>query len=325
MVVNVYTTSATTDNLSRHEMLLWVNDCLQSSYSKIEQLHDGAGYCLFTDLLFPGSIQLKKVKWNSRLELDWLANWKVVQLAWKQLGIDKSVPVDRLVKGKFQDNFEFLQWFKKFFDANYEGHEYNPVDARGGEPLPIGGDNKSGSTNASSTTRQPLKTPLGSSKAISGMRTSSNYSVNSNASTNKKPISTTTTPKVQPAKGIPRGTVSHNDSSDVSKKSQPQQQAPKIVGVEPAIHNQVVQELEEIRRQLIESEEVLGCMEKERDFYFSKLRDLEIICQDNEASGQIEVKKILEILYATEEGFSTPDDVNEDLENSANRDDSITY
>lgn len=45
-VVNVYTTSATTDNMSRMEMLLWVNDWLQSEFSKIEQLHTGAGYCL---------------------------------------------------------------------------------------------------------------------------------------------------------------------------------------------------------------------------------------------------------------------------------------
>ena len=34
------------------------------------------------------------------------------------------VPVDRLVKGRFQDNFEFVQWFKKFFDANYDGGGY---------------------------------------------------------------------------------------------------------------------------------------------------------------------------------------------------------
>lgn len=30
------------------------------------------------------------------------------------------IPVERLIKGKFQDNFEFVQWFKKFFDANYQ-------------------------------------------------------------------------------------------------------------------------------------------------------------------------------------------------------------
>ena len=54
------------------------------------------------------------------------------------------MPVERLVKGKFQDNFEFLQWFKRFFDANYTGCEYDAFEARGGEPLPstIGGAHK---------------------------------------------------------------------------------------------------------------------------------------------------------------------------------------
>lgn len=41
--------------------------------------------------------------------------------------------MDKLIKGRFQDNFEFLQWFKKFFDANYDGiREYDAFDARGG-------------------------------------------------------------------------------------------------------------------------------------------------------------------------------------------------
>lgn len=44
-VVNVYATSATTENLSRHEMLMWVNDCLQSNFAKIEEMHTGAAYC----------------------------------------------------------------------------------------------------------------------------------------------------------------------------------------------------------------------------------------------------------------------------------------
>lgn len=40
--------------------------------------------------------------------------------------------MDKLIKGRFQDNFEFLQWFKKFFDANYQGQEYDAEAARGG-------------------------------------------------------------------------------------------------------------------------------------------------------------------------------------------------
>ena len=48
------------------------------------------------------------------------------------------MPVERLVKGKFQDNFEFVQWFKRFFDANYEGNDYDPLAARGGEQMGSG-------------------------------------------------------------------------------------------------------------------------------------------------------------------------------------------
>ena len=48
------------------------------------------------------------------------------------------VPVDKLMKGRFQDNFEFVQWFKKFFDANYGGDEYDPIAARGGAEMGFG-------------------------------------------------------------------------------------------------------------------------------------------------------------------------------------------
>ena len=52
------------------------------------------------------------------------------------------VPIDRLVKGRFQDNFEFLQWFKKFFDANNSGTEpYDALAMRGGEAMGSGGHN----------------------------------------------------------------------------------------------------------------------------------------------------------------------------------------
>lgn len=39
-------------------------------------------------------------------------------------------------------------------------------------------------------------------------------------------------------------------------------------------------------------------LEKERDFYFAKLRDIEVLCQEHE--NQPTIKSIMEILYATE-------------------------
>ena len=60
---------------------------------------------------------------------------------WYALGTSISIQtanIEKLVKGRFQDNFEFCQWFKKFFDANYDGADYDPVDARGGQPLETG-------------------------------------------------------------------------------------------------------------------------------------------------------------------------------------------
>nr|CAD2208455.1 unnamed protein product [Meloidogyne enterolobii] len=132
-----------------------MNAC-RRNFRKIEQLHTGAGYCLFTEILFPGTINMKKVKFNSRMELDWLSNWKIVQTAWKQLGVEKVVAVEKLIKGKFQDNFEFLQWFKKFFDANYDGHEFDPVEMRFNEELP-----KENKLKATALLRQPQPAKTG--------------------------------------------------------------------------------------------------------------------------------------------------------------------
>lgn len=57
---------------------------------------------------------------------------------------------------------------------------------------------------------------------------------------------------------------------------------------------------------------VVDGLEKERDFYFGKLRDIEVMCQENEDGNPI-IQKILDVLYATEEGFAPPDEVEDGL------------
>lgn len=44
-------------------------------------------------------------------------------------------------------------------------------------------------------------------------------------------------------------------------------------------------------------------LEKERDFYFGKLRDIEVLCQEEGAAGTDLSDKVLQILYATEVRF----------------------
>ena len=44
MAVNVFNTASTSENLSRHDMLQWVNSSLQLSYNKIEEMCSGELY-----------------------------------------------------------------------------------------------------------------------------------------------------------------------------------------------------------------------------------------------------------------------------------------
>lgn len=41
-------------------------------------------------------------------------------------------------------------------------------------------------------------------------------------------------------------------------------------------------------------------MEKERDFYFGKLRNIEVICQEKEGEEDPTLIRIMDILYATD-------------------------
>ncbi|KAH8250631.1 hypothetical protein KR038_003947 [Drosophila bunnanda] len=133
MAVNV--SSKGTENLSRYEMLEWVNGRLHSDFTRIEQLCTGVAYCQLMDLMFPNSVPLKRVKFHTNIEREYTQNFMILEAGFKKMSVNKIIPVDKLIKGRFQDNFEFVQWFKKFFDANYKGNDFNADAAREGAPL----------------------------------------------------------------------------------------------------------------------------------------------------------------------------------------------
>ncbi|XP_059474927.1 microtubule-associated protein RP/EB family member 1 isoform X2 [Neocloeon triangulifer] len=258
MAVNVYSTNVTTENLSRHEMLNWVNDCLQLGYCKIEELCTGAAYCQFMHMLFPGSVLLKKIKFRTNLEHEYIQNFKVLQGSFKKMNVDKIIPIDRLVKGRFQDNFEFLQWFKKFFDANYAGQHYDPIAAR----------DEAGA--APSTSANP----------------------------DAKPKLTAVAPSAPAARKV---------SGDAPSRIQPLRRSNPAVGGGAADSR-----LSELTSQLAEMKLTTEALEKERDFYFGKLRDIEVLCQEATPGDSSIIDKITQILYATEDGFAPPEDAEEE-------------
>ncbi|XP_057372806.1 microtubule-associated protein RP/EB family member 1-like isoform X1 [Daphnia carinata] len=281
MAVNVYSTSVTTENLSRHDMLAWVNDCLMSNLTKIEEMCTGAAYCQFMDMLFPGSMMIKKVKFKTNLEHEYIQNFKLLQGSFKKMSVDKIIPVDKLIKGRFQDNFEFLQWFKKFFDANFDGSPYDAHEARGGEVLGLGPATSGGS-----------QSHLGGS----GRHSPSTGSYSRQAYNKPAPHRTAARPAPPRNNSTPASNVSSAGRGGLS------------AGMNSAgkMHEA---KIEDLNSQLMEMKLTLEGMEKERDFYFGKLRDIELLCQDVTQEDNPIIQKILAKLYATEDGFAAPEEV----------------
>ncbi|KAM5135679.1 microtubule-associated protein RP/EB family member 1 isoform 1-T3 [Mantella aurantiaca] len=280
MAVNVYSTSVTSDNLSRHDMLAWINESLQLNLTKTEQLCSGSMYCQFMDMLFPGSVTLKKVKFGAKLEHEYIQNFKVLQAGFKKMGVDKIIPVDKLVKGKFQDNFEFVQWFKKFFDANYDGKDYDPVATRQGQdsmPAPV------------------LPTPvLNKPKKPIGSTNSDDYGESklpkAAAEEGRKMA------KIAPLRAVP------------AQRTPATNKPAQGIGRKPAALGNGEEESAELVQQVNVLKITVEDLEKERDFYFGKLRNIELICQENEGESDPVLQRIIEILYATDEGFVIPDE-----------------
>ncbi|XP_044774130.1 microtubule-associated protein RP/EB family member 1-like [Neomonachus schauinslandi] len=258
MAVNIYSTSVTSDNLSRYDMLAWINESLQLNLTKIEQLCSGAAYCQFMGMLFPGSIALKKVKFQAKLEHEYIQNFKILQAGFKRMGVDKIIPMDKLVKGKFQDNFEFVQWFKKFFDAKYDGKDWDPIAARQGQESAV----------APSLVAPALNKPK--------------KPVSSSSAAPQRPIATQRTTATKAGPGVVRKNPGVGNGHDKAAELMQQVNVLKLT----------VEDLEEERFLLWKAKES---------------KSIELICQENEGENPV-LQRIVDILYATDEGFVIPDE-----------------
>lgn len=203
-----------------------------------------------------------KVKWNAKHDYEYVENYKVLQQAFLKNDIKRYIDVDKLIKAKYQDNLEFLQWMKRFFDIKFGGAAYDPVNRRKGQDLfYILGGNKVAIGGATAGPNAANKAPT---KMTTAKPAASGAPVHS-ASTVSKAGGHAATVK-------PVASKVTKETGDVSK-----------------LH----QEIQDLKMNM-------DTVEQERDLYFAKLRDIELLLQLNESAKTPLTENILKILYASE-------------------------
>ena len=120
----------------KSEIIRWINETLKMNITRIEQASTGAIYCQLIDCIFPNKVKMNKINWNAKLETEFLNNLKIMQQALISCKIQKEIDIQKLAKGRYQDNFEILQWFKGLFD-NIKPNlsNYDPLKRRNNQVL----------------------------------------------------------------------------------------------------------------------------------------------------------------------------------------------
>eukprot|EP00004_Rigifila_ramosa_P024596 TRINITY_DN7182_c0_g1_i1.p1 TRINITY_DN7182_c0_g1~~TRINITY_DN7182_c0_g1_i1.p1 ORF type:complete len:319 (-),score=76.05 TRINITY_DN7182_c0_g1_i1:30-956(-) len=266
--------------VAKGELLQWLNDFFRLNITKVEQVCTGAVFCQIIDAVHPGAVQLSRVNFSAKFEHEWIKNYKILQLAFNKVGIEKHIEVDKLIKGKYQDNLEALQWFKAYFDRNYPGGDYDPIARRNGQDVRDSATSVAPAARAPGLSAAPVRSASTShSQAAPGgvLRTSSSRA---NPAPRQSPV--------QPA-------VVRKPAANLTPSRSPAR--PPVAPL--------AQPIQSTNAEIVELKLLVDGLEKERDFYFGKLREIEILCQTHEESTTIAsqdlIQTIQKILYATEE------------------------
>ena len=167
--------------VGKNEILNWVNSTYKLNMNKIEQACTGAVYCQIIDSIHPKKVKMHKVNWKAKLEHEYIQNFKILQQAFIDCKINKNIEVEKLVKGKYQDNLEFLQWLKKYFDVKQIAMDYDPMERRNNCDLEICNEGNKRRDNSKphltqSSNFNPFKTTAPVTKGVKSVEKSANIS-----------------------------------------------------------------------------------------------------------------------------------------------------
>ena len=100
----------------KSDLINWVNTLLALNISHIEQLGTGAVYCQIVDSMFPERVPMQRVNWKAKNEWEFINNYKILQQSFTKCKIEKHIDIEKLSQSKYQDNLEFIQWMKRYYD-----------------------------------------------------------------------------------------------------------------------------------------------------------------------------------------------------------------
>ncbi|KAH8357484.1 hypothetical protein KR200_010738 [Drosophila serrata] len=115
-------------NISRYEIVAWINKNLQHSEVRhVEDLCTGVAYCRMMSQICPSCINLKQVKMMPTGKNDYEDNLCLLQDAFEYMDIKQLVPIDYLIQGRFKHNFEFIKTFKEIYEAKIKQAEKKKI------------------------------------------------------------------------------------------------------------------------------------------------------------------------------------------------------
>jgi len=310
---------------SRKEILDFFNSLLSMNLSKIEQTASGAVACQLMDYMFPGSIPMKRINWEAKSDFQFIENYKLLQAAFTKKKVQKMVDVDRLIRGKYQDNLEHCQWLKAFFEhASSDSREdYDALARRqmgkGGKNLdamflPRGMNMKAGGRGRVASSSAPTSTGAGSSSTRSRSSVKSHSRASSVTSKSRSMAGKSTSKPTTPLR---------DKNSRPSAKQTISGAAAKKVQQLESENQELAERNSELKKKNAEAELILENIEKERDFYFEKLRGIEVMLQVHEEEGEASdaealIQRTFKVLYAKIEDNILVTDDGELLEDIAN-------
>lgn len=270
--------------IGRKGVLNWLNSFLQLDYTKVEDACSGVVHCQIMDCLFPGQVPLHKVNFNAKRDYEFIPNYKILQDVFNKLNIDKVIPVNKLIQGRYQDNLEFLQWMKRFFELNYQGQEYDPVARR-----------KQAMNSTFNRQRLNINPNMLSQFAPKPKKTSQQKAHRmSNLSLGESSVHTSAPSEI-------------NGFS--SQKRSPEQSINGSNTMPADEYQKLLLKFRKLHKQSNKMKLTLESVAQERNFYFDKLMKIESIIQ--KADNVVDIEPIKEILYATSDNVDEDEIVDE--------------